>query len=290
MKDLSKPGTGGPIKGKVVGQFFGIFNGIPADRYQHIVNTAPFDKCNLLILAFVRTVKSNGVFTAHFTNVRDDQRPATKGDMDQDRVMQVVKRARAMNSEIKILISLGWGNTDAGNAATTPTPFAESVASIVKTCDLDGFDIDYEDEPDVEPKDMFKLARALNDALSKITPTRERIITITPAQEKGLDKNVLDTFTYTMPQSYDHGGDGTKVDWYKDTLGSFDRIVYGLNIEGDIGKSDDPRKFAKEAISNHAAGLFAWRLDNDSVDPQTEYPTFASGKLMWELMHPTEDA
>src|SRR5260370_6700999 len=63
MKDLSKPGTGGPIKGKVVGQFFGIFNGIPADRYQHIVNTAPFDKCNLLILAFVRTVKSNGVFT-----------------------------------------------------------------------------------------------------------------------------------------------------------------------------------------------------------------------------------
>src|SRR5258708_37994850 len=99
--------------------------------------------------------------------------------MEQDRVMRVVKRARAMNSEIKILISLGWGKNDAGDAATTPTPFAESVASIVKTCDLDGFDIDYEDT-DVEPKDMFKLARALNDALSKITPTRERIITITP--------------------------------------------------------------------------------------------------------------
>jgi chitinase len=74
------------------------------------------------------------------------------------------------------------------------------VASIVQTYGLDGFDIDYE-STDVQPKDMLALTQQLTKSLSKVTPKREMILTITPAQTSGLDKSVLQAFTYTMPQT-----------------------------------------------------------------------------------------
>lgn len=162
------------------------------------------------------------------------------------------------------------------------------MASIVQTYGLDGFDIDYE-STDVQPKDMLALTQQLTKSLSKVTPKREMILTITPAQTSGLDKSVLQAFTYTMPQTYHHGGNGTTATWYKQQLGSFDRIVYGLNSEGYIGESDDPKKFAAEARANHAAGIFARRLDNDSVNRQTTCPTFATGIEMWKLMNSAGD-
>jgi GH18 family chitinase len=287
MSAKSKPTARGPIPGHVVGQYFGFFNGVPKQRYDHIVATAPFDKCNLLILAFVHTVKQDDVYVAQFTNWRDNRNkyPATPGDTDQDRVKLVVKTARARKPSIKILISLGWGESsnDAGRAAATPVQFADSVVALVQTYDLDGFDIDFE-STDVEAKDMLTLAQRLKASLAKVRPGREKIMTITPAQTDGLDGNVLKVFTYTMPQTYDHGGNGTTAAWYKRQLGSCERIVYGLNAEGYIGESDDPRKFAAKAHANHAAGIFAWRLDNDSVDRKTTYPTFATGIEMWGLM------
>jgi hypothetical protein len=48
-------GRTSPIQGAVVGHYFGFFDKISKERYKSIVASAPFDKCNLLILAFVRT-------------------------------------------------------------------------------------------------------------------------------------------------------------------------------------------------------------------------------------------
>lgn len=285
MTDHNPPAAGGPIRGPVVGQYFGFFNGVPRQHYETIVATAPFDQCNLLILAFVHTVEENGTYRADFTNWRDEKTcPSTPGDTDEDRVRLVVKTARAKNPSLKILISLGWGTNDAGNAAKTPTAFADSAAAIVRNFGLDGFDIDYESTV-VEAAGMLALSQALAQSLSRVTPAREMILTIAPAQEEGLDRAVLQTFTYTMPQTYDHGGNGTTATWFIQQLGSTERIVYGLNSEAFIGESDDPARFAREARSTHAAGIFAWRLDNDSVDRNTKLPTFATGRAMWRLMH-----
>jgi GH18 family chitinase len=301
----------GRIPGPVVGQYFAFFNGVPKQRYEKIVARAPFEDCNLLILAFVRAIKKGDVYVAQFPNWRDNGNPSTPGDSDQDRVKLVTEAARAKNPSLKILISLGWADkprkrqelntvpwNDAGHAATSPGPFAESMASIVQTFGLDGIDIDYE-STDVEPKNMLTLARQLKQALSKVSPKREMILTIAPAQPDGLDASVLQAFTYTMPQTYDHGGADITATWYERQLGSFDRIVYGLNSEGydrrlslgtlphlEWDQSDDPKKKAAKAKANKAAGIFAWRLDNDSLDKQG-FPTFATGIEMWKLMTST---
>jgi hypothetical protein len=266
----------------VVGQYFGFFNGVPKEHYEEIVAKAPFEDCNLLILAFVHTVERNGVYVASFTNWRDNKQPPGAGGSDEDRVKLVVKTARRRNPSLKILISLGFGSNDAGNAAKTPQPFARSLSSIVQAYGLDGIDIDYESTV-VETDEMLELAEQIKQALIEVVPRREMIMTITPAETEGLDARVLQTFTYTMPQTYEHGGNGTTATWYEQTLGSFDRIVYGLNSEGPEGESDAPATFAKEAKTNQAAGIFAWRLDNDSLNPQG-YPTFQTGIEMWKLM------
>jgi GH18 family chitinase len=249
----------GLISGPVVAQYFGFFNGVPKEHYDHIVATAPFQDCNLLILAFVHTVQKNGIYIADFTNGRDDPNyPAKPGDMDIDRVKLVVKTARAKNPSLKILVSLGWGNNDAGLAAQTPGPFADSVCAIVQTLGLDGLDIDYE-STDVTASQMLTLAQTLWLSLTKQGDAEARY-------------------------RADHYS-GISPDWFIQQLGGYDRIVYGLNSEGYIGESDNPAKFAELAKKNRAAGIFAWRLDNDSVSRQTTYPEFTTGIKMWSLMH-----
>ena len=171
LRDIRERAPSGPIPGPVVGQYFAFFNGVSKQHYEEIVARAPFEDCNLLILAFVRAIKKGDVYVAQFRNWRDNGNPSTPGDSDQDRVKLVIEAARAKNPSLKILISLGWADkplkrqeintvpwNDAGHAATTPGPFARSMASIVRTFGLDGIDIDYE-SVEVEPKNMLILAR-----------------------------------------------------------------------------------------------------------------------------------
>src|SRR5712671_1931868 len=66
----------GPIYGPVIGQYFGIFHGCTKEHYRKIVESAPFDHCNLLILGFLRIAETsppNPVYIPKFTNWRDNQ-------------------------------------------------------------------------------------------------------------------------------------------------------------------------------------------------------------------------
>jgi hypothetical protein len=288
-----------PIQGAIVGQYFGLFDGVSKERYQRIVAAAPFDKCNLVILAFVRTFTfdhlDNGepIYVAQFANGRDHEPdhpnnfPLDPNDTDGDRVKLIVETARKKNPSINILISLGWDpiDDDVRKAAVRPVVFADSVRALVQAYDLNGFDIDFE-STEVEPEPMGALAREIRRSLDKIPSKRPMILTITPAKDGlKLNKNVLKQFTYVMPQTYDHGGDGTDfadATWYAEQLGSYERIVYGVDSEDP---TDNPKNSADEAKKNHAAGIFAWRLDNDSSTRQGYYPTFATAVEMWNLMN-----
>lgn len=281
--------TPAPISGFVVGQFFGLFNGVPDDQYNRIVASAPFENCNLLILAFVHTVlktaNRKNFYVADFNGWRDNNYPHATPEQDRQRALLVATTARAKNPSIKILVSLGWGNRDAGLAAKTPADFADSVAELARDLNLDGFDIDYEDfDPHLDATQMLALVQALRQSLVEVKPKREIILTITPAYTGGLDKTVLEAFNYVMPQSYDHGSNGTTVDWYGETLDSFNRIVYGMNSEGWEGDSDKPDKFADLAREHKAAGVFAWRFDNDTVDRTTKFPKFVTASALWKLL------
>ena len=312
MSDTSTLGQGPGLARPVIGQFFGIFHGCSKEHYGQIVASAPFDRCNLLILAFVKTWQASwGEFTPVLPNTRDGgfnsgfEKP---DDTDDDRIKLVVKTARAKNPSLKILISLGWYN-EVVLAAKTPRIFAEGLRDIVQKYGLDGFDIDYELTPEADRlKDAFtaadfvQLMQFVKEELAKVT-AGSPILTITPAMTDSLNKDVLDCFTYVMPQSYDHGGNDTTGAPYYAILESYDKIAYGVNAEGYLdsrgGKDpsttpDDPSHSIGLAKGLRAAGVFSWRLDTDSMrtkparpgdEGRDQLPTFDVAYKMWDLMH-----
>ena len=194
---------------------FGLFDGVSKERYRRIVAAAPFDKCNLLILAFVRTfgfdrppADGGPIYVAQFANGRLPELnrkkfPLDPNDTDGDRVKLIVETARKKNPSINILISLGSGNADLVKAAKTPIKFADSVRALVQAYDLNGFDIDFENT-DVTPAAMLTLAKQIRHSLNKIPSTRPMIMTIAPDKPEGLNKDVLEQFTYVMAQTYGH--------------------------------------------------------------------------------------
>jgi len=313
----------GPIQGKVVGQYFGLFHGCTKEHFATIVDTAPFDCCNLLILGFL-TVREQeaGQWGPTFPDNRDNcfnGEHATNGDTDEDRVKLVVRTARAKNPGIKILISLGFYN-EVVKASKDPEWFATVLRDLVQAHGFDGFDIDWEElypfnQGSIGPSDFVNLMQCVKTELAKVVDNP--ILTICPAnifkhKDALLNKSVMDCFTYVMPQSYDHGGNGTKVATYEQILGSYDKIVYGLSGEGYLSppswapqeKPDDPANFVRDAKSNGAAGIFSWRIDTDSLPKAAEpecdeelckagkcplegpeqLPTFAVARKMWQLM------
>ena len=295
----------GPGPGNVVGQFFGIFHGCEKEVFDTIVRTAPFDQCNLLILAFVGVYHPEGftdpLWMPKFHDGRDNNfngGQAKGDDTDDYRVRLVVSTARAKNPNIKILVSLGFPNNDVVLASQSPKFFAEGLREIVQIYGFDGFDIDYESVDDqngaFKADDLIRLMQTIRQELDTIIPKREMIMTITPADYTALNKEALEQFTYTMPQSYGHGGNEMGgVDWYQQQVGSFDRIVYGLSGEGFINgdpSPDDPQDYVPDVKKNGAAGVFSWRLDTDTMSGDLSHsaegvPTFATAIKMWKLMN-----
>jgi GH18 family chitinase len=102
---------------------------------------------------------------------RDSDFQVDPSDTDEDRVRLIVKTARAANPSLRILISLGWGEetNDAGHAASTPEPFADSVCALVERYNLDGFDIDFESTT-AEPAKMLQLAQRVRQGLDDFAP------------------------------------------------------------------------------------------------------------------------
>ena len=301
----------GPVRGHVVGQFFGIFHGCSKEHFSKIVASAPFECCNLLILAFVglwgERSDNENFWIPLFLNGRDNQfhgGTAKPGDLDDERVRLVIKTAREKNPAIKILVSMGWYN-EVTRASAAPEKFAEGLARLVQTYGLDGFDIDYEPTQDVPKEDgltagkFITLMTRVKTELGRVTKEAP-ILTITPAMTDVLTKEVLDCFTYVMPQSYGHNSNTTA--WqYQQILNSYDAIVWGLMGEGykdsknPLTRPDDPDGGSFYNVrANRAAGMFSWRLDTDSMvkletptspaPGDDEMPTFEVAKKMWLLM------
>lgn len=315
---------GGPIQGKVMGHFFGLFHGCTQQHFQKIVASAPFDRCNLLILAFLGiNQRADGAWVPVLTNGRDNcfnGGRAKAGDTDDDRIKLVMDTARAANRDVKILISFGYCN-EVIKASKSPEAFANGLAAIVQKYGLDGFDIDWEQQGKLDldgftSSHFATLMDHVTDALRKVVA--QPILTICPAivyagsaTDPLMDRTVLGKFTYVMPQTYQHGGIGTRADDYALKLGGYSNIVYGINGEGYVNPPtwdplqvpDDPRSSWQKAISSNAAGVFSWRLDTDSMRQATAHkcdttcaagecdlegdlqlPTYATAKAMWQLM------
>ncbi len=269
----------------LIGHFFGIFD----DNWeQRLRDNTPFDKMDMVFIAFAHPYDhdGDGRYELGYENAHQDP-PFT----DQERIDQIVSLAREKNPGIKLLISEGASMQDYWKSAQDPEVFANSVVSMMRYHDLDGFDMDYEIDSDpITPEQFRALITAVGQRIKQASNEDGRgdnpyLFTITPngpALRVWDGKLVNQYVDYLNLQAY-WGNSFHYIDKFKQSGVDMSKILIGLASESYDQPADDPQIYVEKAKEVGAKGVFAWRLDTDSVD-QKGVPHYSIAKKLWVLM------
>jgi hypothetical protein len=229
----------------------------------------PFNRVSTILVAFAHVYKQqNG---AIFTYERGQTEQST-------RLALLVQSARAANSNIKILMSLGWNQNDWGSINTDyvnhANIFVPSVIQFIRTNNLDGIDIDDESIGGTTgsiPQANFdgviaNLKNALNYA--SLQDGKPYYLTITPAGNNSEPGGIGDTQVDALnAKSFDLINIQTYFDeaWAEEFFDALVALGYpktqianGVDVELSNCNPDFPPYIG-------LAGLFNWNMTRDST-------------------------
>ena len=191
----------------------------PQSCYQRLITQNVYRAVDILFICFATTVPTssstiptgNGDFyTLQMGAASDPMHPG--GLTNQDYMDYVIRDARANNPEIKIAMTLVWGDGDTlsnifKNPNYTPEENAENFASnllaYLKNYELDGFDIDWESPiSDDTPQEQFKL---LFTAIGTLLRSQDKkyYLSLSPAEVGNLDPDTVNAnFDFVALQLY----------------------------------------------------------------------------------------
>lgn len=273
-----------------VGHFFGIFDDDWKVAWSDRAHEGtPFDLMDYLYIAFAHTYEdpdAPGKYIIGYENARNGD--VVEGDADADRIDYLVEVARNKNPNINILISLGWGLGDIAIIHVDPEHYAQSVVEYIRTHKLDGFDLDFE-PPNLPAQDAFlnisqELRTALNEASEEDKEERDGkpyLLTISPSTSSGFKnwKELSGLYDLFNLQTY----------WGNSLVNTFlsagvpsTKMTVGLLSEGyaadaNVGTIDEKIALYED---NNLNGIFAWRLDTDTLVQSTSKPTYGHAKVM----------
>ena len=270
---------------KLLAVYFGIFD----DGYVQsmaVQDQIPWDKVNRVQIVFA-TVE--GGILQDIT-VEDSTAEA------QDRIRNIISLVRDANPAAEIFIVSNYGETVTNeyvNAAQDPQRFADSVLAYLQDYGLDGFDMDWEDT-------------AIDDYASEL----ETLLSTTYATLKAAGSSPSGgeyKLTHTIwpgvhsPETVAavvDDVDGLNLMTYGDDLDTYAAdyadagVPYALMIAGVEAETgdlqDSPDSIAAKAqyvVDNDLAGIFVWRLDNDTR-PDGEPPTFEVTDDVYAALNP----
>ncbi|WP_133137477.1 glycoside hydrolase family 18 protein [Legionella rowbothamii] len=252
------------------GTFYPIYNsGVGQWLPPNQVPFPPFNRVSTILVAFahVYTQQNGAIFTYE------------RGQADQSaRLALLVQTARAANSNIKILMSLGWNQNDWGSInmdyINHANIFVPSVIQFIRTNNLDGIDIDDESIGGTTgsiPQANFdgviaNLKNALNYA--SLQDGKPYYLTITPAGNNSEPGGIGDTQVDALnAKSFDLINIQTYYDeaWAESFFDALIAIGYpqtqianGVDVELSSCNPDFPPYIG-------LAGLFNWNMTRDST-------------------------
>jgi len=126
----------------------------PTSCYQTLITYGVYGSTDMLNVCFFNTVRlGDGTYTIQIGNI-DKVHPG--GGTNADYLQWVVRDARKVNPEIKILATLGYGADEFTGIFAGPESvweasalaFGKNLLAYLRAHDLDGFDVDWEDPLD----------------------------------------------------------------------------------------------------------------------------------------------
>jgi GH18 family chitinase len=252
-------------------------------KFRHAL---PLEKLNRLNIAFVAI--ENGRLVAGGTDAKPSH---------QDRITELKDAIRDRNPPAKIFVVTGNGADAYAEAAQDALAFGRSVVSFLKDNDLDGYDIDWEEEMDANVLD--KVLKGVRQAMNESKERRYYLTVATWPYAAHGDYNVANLAAEVdqinlMSYGPELKLDDLVADWNKKGFPS-SKIIAGVGTEcppsgvnfsldtlGDAGSIVQKVRYAK---ANGLAGMMEWRLDNDYYDPETLLSTYKGADQLRAAMN-----
>jgi hypothetical protein len=253
--------------------------------YQRLITENVYQAVDILFICFATTVptssstvpEGNGDFYTLQMGAVDPPHPG--GLTNQDYMDYVIRDSRANNPDIKISMTLLWGDGDTisnifENSSYTPEENAENFASnlmaYLKHYDLDGFDIDWESPiSDDTTQEQFRLLfTAIGTQFLK--QDKKYYLTLSPAEVGNLDADTVNSFfDFVALQLY--SGFTNPSDFTGAGVNG-DLLAYGAKFEADQpSPPDGPGHQTAQNAYDQAQQLgyttfSQWRLNSQNYE------------------------
>ena len=265
----------------------------PDSCYQRLIKESVYQSADILFICFVTTTPTSattipaGDGSSYTIEIGAASHPG--GLTNQDYMNYVIQDARKNNPNIKIAVTLDWGDGRLlSNIFSNPhySPqqnaynFAANLMAYLQHYDLDGFDIDWESPiSEQTTQDQFKLLVNAIGTQFKQQTDKHYYLTLSPAEVGNLDATAVNNnMDFLNLQLYG----GARPDDFKNAGVNQSLFAYGAKFESD-------RQTAEQAYEDNAEhyhyGIFTvWRLNSGNYEfEQTQQ------QKLYQLVFPKGD-
>jgi len=244
----------------------------PGSSYQDLITNNVYQAVDILYLCFVTTTPTGlktvpaGNGNSYTIRMGDASHP--DGLTNQDYMNYILHDARRNHPNIKIAVTLEWGNPNVlsdifSNTAYTDQEnadhFAANLMAYIKAYDLDGFDIDWESpiSGSITRHQFELLFTAIGEQFKK--QSRKYYLTLSPAEVGRLDAQTVNTyFDFVNVQLY---SGFSPANLFINAGIKKELLAYGAKFESDY-------QTAQQAYTDAVKGgyhiITQWRLNSDN--------------------------
>lgn len=246
----------------------------PSSCFQTLITNNVYQSVDFLYMCFAVTLPTSsttvptGNGDSYTIEIGTVNPPHPGGLTNQDYMNNIIRDARANNPNIKIGMTLLWGDADTitnifSNDQYTPQQnsdnFAANLTAYLKYYDIDGFDIDWESPiSDSTPQDQIDMLVASIRASFDQQTDKHYYLTLSPAGDGTISPDAVNAnFDFINLQLYF----GLPREWYVQQGWNEDLMAYGAKFESDYHTAQD-------AYDGYKAGgykvITQWRLNSDN--------------------------
>jgi hypothetical protein len=260
--------------------------------YQTLIQNNVYQSVDILNLCFVTTTPTNtSTVPAGDGSSYTIQMGASAhsgGLTNQDYMNYIVRDARANNPNIKIAVTLVWGDGSVlsnifSNGNYSPQQnaqnFAANLMAYLKNYNLDGFDIDWESplSDDTTQNQFALLINAIGAQFQQQT-NKPYYLTLSPAEVGNLDATAVNgNISFVNLQLY---SGFTSPDAFKDAGVNSSLFAYGAKFESGYQTA---QAAYQDNQANYKYSVFTcWRLNSENYEfEQTQQ------QLLYQLVFPS---
>jgi hypothetical protein len=265
----------------------------PLSCYQTLIQNNVYQAVDILNLSFVTTLPTSastiptGDGSSYTIEMGAISPPHPGGLTNQDYMNNIIRDSRANNPEIKLAVTLNWGDANVLsniflNTNVTPQQnaenFAANLTAYLNAMGLDGFDIDWESpiSGSITTEQFALLSDAIRASFDTVTD-RHLYLTLSPAEVGNLDADAVnrdyDFVNLQLYSGFTDPGEFTSIGVDQALL------AYGAKFESNF-------QTAQEAYDGYVAGgykqITQWRLNSDNFEFEQN-----SQKELYRLVFPT---